>query len=621
MKKNLQTHFFIVSKWSVFLSLFFLNSGGLTAQTPANTIFRDDFDRVSLGPFWHEPTSWTILNESAYFFDGPYRNLKTTESYSHASYVIETAAKGFTGSYFREFRITFGQQDLTNSKTYVLTYKPYLGSRLLLGRSTDNLYYPETLDETVLYPHLESDTWYKFKIATYKSGLIQVYVDQGDGYGTVPLLEAIDTTYTGLGHVGWETHTETFAEPFYVDWMEVHQPDIEKPAEREKPIADDLITQVSAKSGRTYSVTKLAEGVKAYTDRGYTVTSVPSYLAGASFIQTAMNDKRSTSDTFLTAFIKGPAIVYIGYDPRGKTIPAWLANWTKTGDRIETTDSGSSYLELYSRLVEYGEIYPDPLLLGGNLAFPAAGAQMNYLVAAVERPALSPLEAEAAFLSGAVIAKNHDGYSGTGFVDYKNPTDDYIEWPVTIDVPGLYTLGFIFANGGASDRTLQINIDDVTLDTLQFISTQSWSSWYFLSGTKVFLSGGVHKIRATAIGTSGPNIDRLSLYYAGPGAASSTLEKTVQRTEIVHQLSEPSGMAHPNPFTQSTKISYRVNEKARVTLVVYAASGQPVQLPVNEIKEPGDYQETINGNRLVAGTYFYRLQIGRQVKVGKLIKQ
>jgi hypothetical protein len=618
MNLNLRLHADQLRNYSLFFALLFVGSK-LTAQTGA-TIFSDHFNRASLGSFWHTPTSWTIQNGAAYVLDGAPSRLATASDYSQPSYIIETVAKGFTASYYREFRLTFGQDDLSNSKTYVLSYKPYSGGIFTLGRATDNIYFPEQLDEVVLYPQLRVDTWYKFKIAKYKSGLMQVYVDRGSGYGTVPLLEAIDATYTRLGHVSWQTYTETFAEPFYVDWITAVQPSVEK-SKREKPPADDLITQVSAKSGKAYTVAKLAAGVRVFTDRSYTITSIPPYLTGASFIKTANDDKQNTDAVFLTSFLKKASIVYIGYDPRAKTLPAWLSGWNKTGDRIETTDPGTPYLEVYSRLVDYGEIYPYPLLLGGNLASPASGAQMNYIVAAVPQPQLSPLEAEAAFLSGAVVANDHAGYTGAGFADYKNLSNDYIEWTVNIAVPGSYNLGFTFANGSATGRTLQIKDNGTTLDTLQFISTQSWASWYFLSGTNVFLSRGIHKIRATAIGLSGPNIDQLSLYYNGSGAANSNVEQGRHVKEVVTQLPEASGIAYPNPFTQGTTIRYCVAEKAYVNLVVYSASGQPVRLLANEIKDAGNYQETLNGNRLAAGTYFYRLQIGKQVLVGRLVKQ
>ena len=602
----------------LFATAFFATVFNVSAQS-GTSIFRDDFNRATLGSFWNMPTSWSIKNGAAYYFDG-FEGLRTDAKYTQQSFIVETAAKGFTSSYKRAFRLTFGQNDISdNNKTYVLTYEAYEGGRLVLGRSTDNVFWPETLDEAVLYPQLSVDRWYKFKVARYKSGLIQVYVDRGSGYSSVPLLEAIDRTYTGMGHISWEAYTETAPESFYVDWISAIQPSVEKPAVREKPAEDDLITQVSAKSGKKYNVAKLKTGVKTYTDRNYTVTSVPPYLSGASFIQTANDDKRNTSDAFLTAFIKKAAIVYIAYDPRATVTPRWLSSWSKTGDRIETTDPGSPYLELYSRLVEYGELYPTPLLFGGNLAGSASGALFNYLVVVIPRPYPTPLEAEDAFLSGAVVAKNQPYYSGTGFADFINASNDYIEWTVTIDVPGRYGLGFEFANGGQTDRPLQIKSDGVIVDTLQFANTGRWSYWAFTTGPTVYLSRGTHKIRTTATGSSGPNIDRMSLYFTYGNAQSSNLKKETYPNEIVRQV-ETSGRAYPNPFVQRTTISYQVEAKTHVSLQLISPSGQPTQTLVNATQEAGAYLKTIDGSRLAAGTYFYRLQIGNRIQVGKLVK-
>jgi hypothetical protein len=373
MQKNLLPNLHYSTLLYFFIFLWLFSSKG-NAQTKGPTIFRDNFTGPTLGNLWQRPTSWTVANQSAYFFDGGDRWLRTNKAYTQTSYIIETAAFGFTINYYRSFKITFGQQDPTDYKMYVLNFQPSFGGILSLGVSTDNFYYPEVLDKAVLYPNVSADKVYKFKIAKYESGLIQVYVDRGKGYGSVPFLEAIDSTYQNLGHVSWREDTETYAEAFYVDWISAVVPVTEKPAIREKPAEDDLITQVSAESGRSYKVAKLKAGIKAYTDRAYTITSFPEYLNGASFVQAAMDDKRSRSSTFLTSFLTKWAIVYIGYDPRAKVIPDWLKGWTKTGDRIELTDPGTPYVELYSKLVDYGQIFPRPLILGGNLAGPATGA-------------------------------------------------------------------------------------------------------------------------------------------------------------------------------------------------------------------------------------------------------
>ncbi len=155
---------------------------GLFAQTPDSTLFRDDFNRSELGSSW-QGESWSIVNGAAYnFTSGVGGTLKTTRGYSQPSYIIETTAKGFTSNHFRYFRITFGQADLSNhDKLYQLRYTAWFGGRLTLSRSTDNVYSAQVLDEVAVFPGLNSSDWYKFKIARYKSGLIQVYVDKVQG--------------------------------------------------------------------------------------------------------------------------------------------------------------------------------------------------------------------------------------------------------------------------------------------------------------------------------------------------------------------------------------------------------------------------------------------------------
>jgi hypothetical protein len=608
-----------------FLVSFFLSSPDGRAQSTTTSIFVDHFTGNALGKLWQQPTSWTVANGSAYIFvDGGERWLRTNSAYTATSYIIETAARGFTINYRRAFRIAFGQQNPADQKMYILNYHPDFGGLVTLGVSTDNFYYPKELDKAVLYPNVTAEKVYKFRIAKYESGLIQVYVDRGSGFGNVPFLEAIDNTYKNLGHVSWREDTETYPEEFFVDWIRAVKPAAEKPAVTEKPLEDDLITQVSAESGRTQKVTKLTAGINAYTDRAYTITSFPSYLTGASFLQTAMDDKWNRSATFLTSFLTKQAIVYVGYDPRAGTLPDWLKDWTKTGDRIEMTDPGTPYVELYSKLVDYWQIFPRPLVLGGNLASPAAGAEMNYVVAAIPVPASQKLEAETAGIFGAKLASNHSGYSGSGFVDYLNPSGDYIEWSFPIAVPGTYNLGFVYSNGSKADRPLQIAKDGSPLTTLQFPPSFSWNSWAFTSGPNVFLKAGTYRIRATATGSSGPNMDFLSLSYLSASPSTNYVSRVLARPVAGTGLTAAPGLAanaYPNPFVSSAVVSYTVNETGRVNLSVFSAGGQLVQVLVNEVKETGKYTVILDGRKLAPGTYFYRIQQGNNIRVGKLSKQ
>jgi hypothetical protein len=605
------------------LVILLVASGNVFAQSDS-LIFRDDFNRSTLGINWQHHPSWSIVNGLAYnSIDGSGGILRTSIAYLQPSYIIETVAKGFTVNYYREFRITFGQQSLTDDSMYVLSYTPYSGGQLTLSKSTDNVYYPSRLDEAILFPDLSSSTSYTFKIARYKSGLIQVYLDKGTGYSTIPLLEAIDTAYVGLGHFGWQVDTQTAAEPFYVDWIEARKPGVEKPAVREKPVEDDLISQVFAETGRAYRVGKLSVGSTHYTDRNYTITSVPDYLNGASFVKTANDDKLNTSASLLTMFVKKRAIVYVGYDPRGTVLPAWLQGWTKTSDKIGTTDPGSSFLNLYSKVLEAGEIYPNPLILGGALASPAAGSNMNYLIAAIESPVGQKYEAENAFTSGASTANNHMGYSGTGFVDYINASNDYIEWTIQIEVDGTYNLGFRYANG-ATTRALGISLNRTAIGEHSFLPTPDWASWSFYSGVNLFMARGTHKLRATSVGANGPNIDYLSVSYtsASTERAAARISQTVEaETALTAQNQELSPRAFPNPFKTSITISYSLQEKMPVKLSVHTLQGQRTDVLVDEVQDAGAHHVEFDAAHLQHGLYVYRLNTGAKVAIGKIFKE
>lgn len=607
------------------ISILFLcttSSTDLFSQTGSRDIFIDGFNRSILGSNWQASPFWSLHNGEAYNFqDGLGGFLITTNRFKDTSFIIETEASGFTSNYRRKFHITFGGTSDRSDSMYVLTYDPDFGSRLILSVSSTNRFEATVLDEAGVYPKLNSTSNYRFKIAKYKSGLIQVYLDNGKGFDITPILETIDTTYSNLGHFGWREDTEGYPEGFYVNWIKATKPVSEKSV-KEKPVEDQLITQVSAVSGKSYKVAKLTSGVKLYTDRDYLVQSVPSYLEGASFIQTANDDKYKTANTFLTAFYKKSVVVYVGYDPRSKTIPAWLSTWTKTTDRINTTDPGTSYLNVYSKVLDSWEVYPMPNTVGANLANPASGAITNYIIAAVEKPGNKNLEAEEASISGAVKSRNHTGYQGTGFVDFLHSSNDFIEWNVQIDVPGTYTLGFTYSNGSNSDRSLELTNDGKKVNMLQFIPTGSWNNWAFLSGAQVYLSAGVHKIRTTVAGNHGPNMDQLSLSYYSASPPSTEQFNKLAAIQIVPPTASANGTykIYPNPFRESTTIEYTIEKQSHVILTIYSSLGQQLQVLVNSVQQPGTYRGIYRLQNFSAGLYYYKLQIGDKVHVGKLIK-
>jgi hypothetical protein len=130
-------------------------------------------------------------------------------------------------------------------------------------------------------------------------------------------------------------------------------------------------------------------------------------------------------------------------------------------------------------------------------------------------------EAEAATLSGALVAADKTGFTGTGYADYQNPSGDFVEWTANVATAGNYTLGFRYANASSGTRPLAITINGALAQpSLAFPNTGTvWTSWNTVTFSAA-LAEGPKRIRATATGSSGANIDHLFIAAGTSGGGS-----------------------------------------------------------------------------------------------------
>lgn len=109
------------------------------------------------------------------------------------------------------------------------------------------------------------------------------------------------------------------------------------------------------------------------------------------------------------------------------------------------------------------------------------------------------LEAEDAWVSGAVAHGK--------FVDYINPSDDFIEWEVEAK-EGNYNLEFLYGLNKSS-RYLDIIVNGIVVKKdLEFVSTGNIATYRTID-ILAQLKNGTNTIRAIATGTSGPNMNAL----------------------------------------------------------------------------------------------------------------
>jgi hypothetical protein len=137
-------------------------------------------------------------------------------------------------------------------------------------------------------------------------------------------------------------------------------------------------------------------------------------------------------------------------------------------------------------------------------------------------------EAENATLSGPVVASDYAGYTGTGYADYANSSNDYIEFALNANSSGSYPIAFRYANGSAGDRPLQLSVNGVAVvGSLSFPPTGGWGTWLYSATNGVTFNAGLNKVRITATGSSGGNVDHLLVTVNGTSAPAPVTNNIV----------------------------------------------------------------------------------------------
>lgn len=145
-------------------------------------------------------------------------------------------------------------------------------------------------------------------------------------------------------------------------------------------------------------------------------------------------------------------------------------------------------------------------------------------------------EAEDAYLSGPEVKSSYPDYTGTGYIDYINESDDYAEWSVFAHYSGTHEFEFRYALA-SGDRPLEIRINgEVIEESLSFPSTGSWADWSYTERISGMLNAGNNILRATIADYKGANVDHLRIIEDYPYTSES--EPGLQ---VCLQLDESSG--------------------------------------------------------------------------------
>ncbi|HEV7301052.1 MAG TPA: malectin domain-containing carbohydrate-binding protein [Tepidisphaeraceae bacterium] len=119
------------------------------------------------------------------------------------------------------------------------------------------------------------------------------------------------------------------------------------------------------------------------------------------------------------------------------------------------------------------------------------------------------LEAEVATRVGPSFSTQHAGFTGTGFADFNAASGEYVQFTVSAATSGKYLLTFRYANGGTTNRPLELRVNNtVTGSSIPFAPTGGWTTWKDVT-VAVDLLAGSNTVRLTSIGSGGGNLDSL----------------------------------------------------------------------------------------------------------------
>ena len=143
-------------------------------------------------------------------------------------------------------------------------------------------------------------------------------------------------------------------------------------------VTPTLITNFSSPGNGSYVWESLNFGTPFYTDRSYVYTDFPVAWTNLDVLRPPNDDKYLTGSSEIQFNVSKPVTIHILYDNRATALPSWMSGYTFSGLTAMWDWQG---LNVYSQSFAAG-----PIVLGGNLAPPAAGSETNYAVVVEPEP-------------------------------------------------------------------------------------------------------------------------------------------------------------------------------------------------------------------------------------------
>lgn len=185
----------------------------------------------------------------------------------------------------------------------------------------------------------------------------------------------------------------------------------------------------------------------------------------------------------------------------------------------------------------------------------------------------------------------------------------------------------LFNVAGGNGAKNQTSPDELLVDTTAANASFLWNStsgtayagvWWqhqTSGGKVVFWSFGFEAINDSAVGAYSKSQAMAAVLNWFSGITSTPEVEPLTGVPSVFELKQN----FPNPFNPVTTISYAIPTEGLVSLKVYDLLGKEVATLVRQKQEAGRHSVQFNASHLSSGMYLYKLVMGANVQVKKLM--
>lgn len=189
----------------------------------------------------------------------------------------------------------------------------------------------------------------------------------------------------------------------------------------------------------------------------------------------------------------------------------------------------------------------------------------------------------------------HAGFIGDGYWNFDNAMNTFAAYRMIFPSAGYVTMGIVYANGGSSDRTLNVYLDHDYL--VDFPPTGSWSSWD-TAWVNVDLAKGEEVLKfISTTSDGGPNIDAFGFGIPGVYRKGETPDSADSTTAF--RTVSKSGKSLSGKWLNldaSGKVKIRVFDMSGRSILyreTFAREGVS-ELPVERELAPGVYRISVD---------------------------